>query len=266
MKIVVLIKQVPDMEKVRFDHENGRIDRESAGAEVNPFDLNALEAAISIKDVLGCQVIALSMGPPKARDALTEAIARGADAGILLSDAKFGGSDVKATALTLAAAIRKIGDVSLIFAGIQTVDGDTGQVGPEVAQYLGIPHISSVEEVKSFNESSIDAVSNIWDGLYLKKASYPVLLCFTKDANEPRLPTFKTKMASRKADIPVWGSEELKEFIGDYQIGVKGSPTKVKRIEVPPLPMREGRIFRDDHRQAVGEVIGAIKKLKLLGV
>ena len=261
MKIVVLIKQVPDMEKVKFDHENGRIDRASAGAEVNPFDLNALEAAVQIKDALGCRVIALSMGPQKARDALTEAVARGADEGILLSDAKFGGSDVKATALTLAAAIRKIGEVSLVFAGIQTVDGDTGQVGPEVAEYLGIPHISNVEEVRSIGESSIDAVTNVWDGLYLKKALYPALLCFTKDANDPRLPTFKTKMASRKADIPVWGIEQLKEFTCDNQMGAIGSPTKVKRIEIPPLPSRESRIFRDNHGQAVREVVDVFKKI-----
>ncbi|MFA9424128.1 MAG: electron transfer flavoprotein, beta subunit, partial [Sedimentibacter sp.] len=197
MTIIVLIKQVPDMEKVKFDSEKGRIDRTSAGTEINPFDLNALEVALKIGEQTNSKVIALSMGPPQAEESLREAIARGADEGILLSDVKFGGSDVKATSTILSAAIRKIGDYDLVIAGIQSVDGDTGQVGPEVAGVLRIPHISNVESIKDFTENHIDVVSNVWEGLYLKRGKYPLLITVTKDVNVPRLPSFKNKMKAR---------------------------------------------------------------------
>ena len=126
MNIIVLIKQVPDMEKVKFDLEKGRIDRSSAGTEINPFDLNALEVALQISDTTDAKVIVLSMGPPKAEEALREAMARGAHEGILLTDIKFGGADVKATSKILCSAIKKICEYDLVIAGIQSVDGYTG--------------------------------------------------------------------------------------------------------------------------------------------
>lgn len=266
MKIIVLIKQVPDMENVKFDREKGRIDRSSAGTEINPFDLNALEAAVKIKEKTNGAVIALTMGPPKAEEALREAMARGADDGILLSDRKFGGADVKATSRTLAAAIKKIDKFDLVFAGIQTVDGDTGQIGPEVAEYLNISHVSNVEDIKDFTKNHIDVVSNIFGGIYIKRASYPVLVTVTKDVNVPRLPSFKNKMAARKADITKWSYEDLKDFIKEEEIGSNGSATKVKRIEVPSIPSRMGKIFRDNNQDAVYEIIKVCKKMKVLGV
>jgi len=204
MKIIVLVKQVPDMEKVRFDREKGRIDRSSAGTEINPFDLNALEAALQIKENINASITALTMGPPQAEEALREAIARGADEGILLTDMKFGGSDVKATSCILSSGIKKIGEYDLIIAGIQTVDGDTGQVGSEIAGYLGIPHISNVELIERCSEKSIEAVSAVWESRYLKRGAYPILLTVTKDVNSPRLPSFKNKMKARKAEIVKW--------------------------------------------------------------
>ena len=154
------------MERVKLDTEKGVVDRKSAGTEVNPFDLNALEAAVQVKEKNGGKIYALSMGPDSAAEALKEAIARGADEGILLSDRKFGGADVKATAATLAAGIKKIGDFDLIFAGMQTVDGDTGQVGPWVAQNLHIPHISFSNNIVDVTEEYIDATTEMWGGNY----------------------------------------------------------------------------------------------------
>lgn len=264
MKIIVLVKQVPDMEKVRFDREKGRIDRTSAGTEINPFDLNALEAALEISEKTGACVTALTMGPPQAEEALREAIARGADEGILLTDAKFGGSDVKATSVILSSAIRKIGEYDLIIAGVQTVDGDTGQVGPETAAYLGIPHVSSVEAISGYSEDGVEVVCDVWESRYVKKGKCPLLITVTKDVNVPRLPTFKNKMKARKAEIVKWGYEDLKGQIGDSQVGAAGSPTRVVKIEVPSQPRREGKLYRDSDEKAVSDILNVLKESKIL--
>lgn len=264
MKIIVLIKQVPDMEKVKFDREKGRIDRSSAGTEINPFDLNALEAALQIGEKTGAHVTAITMGPPQSEDALREAIARGADEGILLTDMKFGGSDVKATSSILSAAIKKIGDYELIIAGIQTVDGDTGQVGPEIAGYLNIPHISNVDSIRNYTENNIEVVSSVWEGQYLKRGQYPLLLTVTKDVNVPRLPSFKNKMKARKAEIIKWSYEDLKEILDDTKIGIKGSPTKVKKIEVPQQSKREGKLYKDEDEKAVFDILNVLKENKVI--
>ena len=266
MRIVVLIKQVPDMEKVKFDREKGVIDRKSAGTELNPFDLNALEAAVQLKENIGAEVVAICMGPPSAESAVKEAISRGADRGILLSDRKFGGADVKATAFTLAAGIQEVGEVDLVFAGVQTVDGDTGQVGAEVAEFLGIPHVYYVEEIVEMTEDSITVVSDIWDGVYVKKMKLPGLVTVTKDINSPRLPTFKDKMKSRKAEIPVWGMEELQSFISETETGRQGSATMVKRIEVPKAVRREGLLWRDNMDVALDEFVDILVDKKVIEV
>jgi electron transfer flavoprotein beta subunit len=266
MKIVVLIKQVPDMEKVKFDREKGVVDRKSAGTEINPFDLNALEAAVAIKEESGAEVVALSMGPPSAESALKEAIARGADQGILLSDRKFGGADVKATSNTLAAGIKEIGEFDLIFAGMQTVDGDTGQVGAEVAEILDIPHICFVEKIEEVSDKDITAVTDIWDGVYVKKMQLPGLLTVTKDINNPRLPSFKNKMKARKAEIPVWGIDNMSDYIDENGAGLKGSATWVKKIEVPKAVHREGKLWRDDINSALDEFTDILKDKKILEV
>ncbi|WP_326907777.1 electron transfer flavoprotein subunit beta/FixA family protein [Sedimentibacter sp. MB31-C6] len=263
MKIIVLIKQVPDMEKVKFDKEKGRINRASAGTEINPFDLNALETALQISEKTEAEVIALSMGPPQAEESLKEAIARGAHEGILLSDSKFGGSDVKATANILSAAIKKIGNYDLVIAGIQTVDGDTGQVGPEIAGCLGIPHISNVECIKDYTLNNIDVVSNVWEGLYLKRGKFPILITVTKDVNTPRLPSFKNKMKARKAEITKWNFEELKEILDETKIGINGSATKVKKIEIPSQNKRDGKVYRDNDIY-ISEILNVLKENKVL--
>ncbi len=264
LKILVLIKQVPDMENVRFDREKGKIDRSSACTEINPFDLNALETALQIRESTGAAVTAITMGPPQAEEALREAIARGADEGILLTDMKFGGSDVKATSSILSAAIKKIGEYALIVAGIQTVDGDTGQVGPEIAGFLNIPHISNIEEIKGYSENDIEVICGAWDSRYLKKGKFPLLITVTKDVNVPRLPSFKNKMKARKAEIIKWSCDDLKEIIDETKIGLKGSPTKVKKIEVPTLATREGKLYKDNDERAVSDIVNVLKEKRVL--
>lgn len=266
MNIVVLLKQVPDMDKVKFDSEKGVVDRKSAGTEINPFDLNALEAAVQISENTEAKVTVISMGPPAAEEALREGIARGAHEGILLSDRNFGGADTKATSKTLAAAIKKIGDYDLVIAGEKTVDGDTGQVGPEMAEFLNIPHLSYVSNIKDINKEHMVAKCDIWSGSYLKDAKLPALITVTKDINDPRLPSFKSKMNAKKAEIKVWGMEDLKEHLAIEDTGFKGSPTKVKKIEVPPSVKREGKVWRDDLLGAFDEIVNVLKDKKVLEV
>ncbi|MEY8000126.1 electron transfer flavoprotein, beta subunit [Clostridium sp. Mt-5] len=264
MNIIVLIKQVPDMEKVKFDSEKGVVDRKSAGTEINPFDLNALEAAVQISEKIDSTVTAVSMGPPSAQEALKECIARGAKQGILISDAKFGGSDTKATSTILSSAIQKIGSYDLIIAGEKTVDGDTGQIGPEVAEFLNIPHGSYISKVQDINESEIKVCSEIWEGTYLKSIKLPALITVTKDINVPRLPSFKNKMKARKAEIKIIKFEDLKENLDINKVGFNGSPTKVKKIEVPQISKREGKIYRENIPQAVEGLVNIFKEKKVV--
>lgn len=265
MNILVLLKQVPDMERVKFDSEKGVVDRKSAGAEINPFDLNALEAAVQINEQIGANITVISMGPPNAAEALKEGISRGAHDGILLSDRYFGGADTKATANTLASAIKKIGNFDLIIAGEKTVDGDTGQVGPEIAEFLRIPHVSYVSNVKEIDNKHMVVVSDIWGGSYLKDVILPCMITVTKDINVPRLPSFKSKMAAKKAEITIWGIEDLKDYLTVEDTGFKGSPTTVKKIEVPAAVKREGKVWRkDDLNAALDTIINSLKEKKVL--
>lgn len=245
LKIVVLIKQVPDIEKVRFDIETGRIDRSSAPAEINPFDLNALEAAVQIKKKVGGYIIVLSMGPPQAVSSLKDAIARGADEAILLEDKQFAGADTWATSYTLAGAIRKVGAYDIILCGEKTVDGDTGQVGAEVAEQLNIPHIYYASKIVEVNGKNIIVISEMDDASYTIEASYPVLISVTKDVNKPRLPTLKDKLRAMKSEVKVWHATDLEGFVDLNCVGYFGSPTNVHKVVIPQERYREGKIFRD---------------------
>lgn len=280
MHIIVLIKQVPEMERVKFDNENGVIDRNSAGVEVNPFDLNALEAAVRIKESftegvgpekasppeenIGARITALSMGPPRAEGVLREAIARGADEGILITDRQFGGSDTIATSATLATALRRIGDFDLIIAGEMTVDGDTAQVGPQTAELLDIPHATNVSEILSVTKDKLELSSMVWMGSFRKKLRFPALITVTKDINNPRLPSFRRKMESRKAELEVLGAAELLPDFPLERPGLLGSPTRVKKIIIPEAAGRGGTIYRDNIDEALEKIAGMCRAKHLI--
>jgi len=263
LKIIVLIKQVPDIAKVKFDVEKGRIDRSSAEAEINPFDLNALEAAVQIKEKVGGNVLAISMGPPMAIKALMEAISRGADDAILLEDMKFAGADTWATSYTLARAIVKIGKPDLIFCGEKTVDGDTGQVGAEIAEQLNIPHVYYVSKIKDVTNNSIIVVTEMEDVSYSLETPFPALISVTKDVNKPRLPTLKGKMRSMKVQIKSWHCEDMLDVLEMDKIGYVGSPTSVNRVVVPKERRGEGKIFRSVD-EAIPAILEAVKKEKVI--
>lgn len=255
MQILVLIKQVPEMERVQFDADKGRIDRKSAGVEVNPFDLNALETAVKIKEKIGAQVTALSMGPARAEDALKEAAARGADQCFLLNDNKFAGADTIATSAVLAAAAEKLAEFDLIIAGEMSVDGDTAQVGPQTAEFLGINHAAYVSSINSVTEEEINVTSSLWEANYEKTFSYPLLLTVTKDINTPRLPSFKDKMKARKIEISKLDFKDIKDNLKIDEVGFNGSPTWVADIIVPEKISRKGKVYNEEEKNiAVAEI------------
>ena len=155
MNILVCIKQVPGTSKVEVDPVTGVLKRDSADTKMNPYDLFALETALRIREEVGGTIKVISMGPPQAMDVIKEAFSMGADDGALVSDRKFGGADVLATSYTISQGVRKMGDFDLILCGKQTTDGDTAQVGPEMAEYLGIPHIANVIDIINVKENSM---------------------------------------------------------------------------------------------------------------
>lgn len=266
MRIIVLIKQVPEMDRVEFDSEKGVIDRKSAGVEINPFDLNALETAVQIKEKIGGEIIALSMGPPRADKTLREAVARGADRGILLSDGKFAGADTRATSFTLAHAIKKLAPFDLVIAGEMTVDGDTAQVGPQTAEYLDIPHVAYVTALDEVDTSSLTVTCNIWEGSYRKRMHLPGLITVTKDINFPRLPELRAKMKAREVQISRWEYAAFSDILKPEQIGLKGSPTQVKKITIPPPPERRGQMFSEEELEAaLSGVENNIREKRLTG-
>lgn len=232
MRIVVLMKQVPETTQVEIDPEKGTLKREGVRSQTNPFDLHALEAALNIKESLNASITVVSMGPPQASAVIKEAISMGADDGVLLSDRAFAGADTLATGFTLSKAIDKCG-FDLVITGQQSTDGDTAQVGPCVAEFLDIPHISYVNKVISMNDKSISVVSDLGDRLLAQQMQFPCLITVTKDLNYPRLPSYTKWRQARKREIAVWDYDTISDD-GESYFGLDGSPTRVERI-FPPL-------------------------------
>lgn len=259
LRIVVPIKQVPDMERVEFDIEKGVVDRTSAEGEINPFDLNALEAAVQIKEKLGGTITVISMGPSQAESALKDALSRGADSAVLLVDREFAGADTLATSYVLASAIKKLGQFDLIICGEKTVDGDTGQVGPEIAEHLGIPHVAYVSEIKEVGEKLVVACDMEGDR-YLIESAFPLLITVTKDINVPRLPTFSDKLKARKAEVETWTADYLSSFADRSKFGLKGSPTRLQKVVVASEGSRKGQIFRGSPEEIAVKIVDVLEQ------
>ncbi len=228
MDIVVCIKQVPDTNEVMLDPVTGTLIRDGVPSIINPDDKAAIEAALTIKEQIGGKVTVISMGPPQADVALREALAMGADDAILLSDRAFGGADTWATSSTLAAAIKKI-PYDLIIAGRQAIDGDTAQVGSQIAEHLQIPQISYVEAIE-VKEDKLIIKRQFEDRYHLIEVKPPVLLTTLSELNKPRYMTVEGVFdAYRERSVRVWGFENIKDTVDQANLGLKGSPTKVKK-------------------------------------
>jgi electron transfer flavoprotein beta subunit len=232
MHIVVSIKQVPDTKNVRIDPDTHTLVRQGVESIINPFDLFAVEAALKIKDGNGARVTAITMGPPQAADALRDTLALGVDDAVLLSDRAFAGSDTWATSTTLSAAIRKMGDVDIIFCGKQAIDGDTAQVGPEMAALLDLPYATFVKKIEILDGNFLKAIRQTDEGTEIWKLPLPALVTVIKEIGEPRVPSLRHKMRAKKAEVPVWGATDL--GLAPDSIGLCGSFTQVVRVFSPP--------------------------------
>ena len=235
MKILVTVKQVPDTSGKVAVNPDGTLDRASMQTIINPDDLNAVEAALSLKDQLGCKVIAFTMGPPPAEGMLRELMAMGVDEGVLITAREFGGSDTYATSQIIAAGIDTYGveEDDIILAGRQAIDGDTAQVGPQVAEDLDIPQVTYAWEVWPTEDSkSVRVKKELEEGFEILEMACPCAVTVTKPDYEPRFPTIKSKMAANKAKIPVLSAADC--GLDVERSGLKGSPTKVKKSFTPP--------------------------------
>lgn len=230
MKIVVCVKQVPDTAEVRINPETNTLMRDGVPSIINPYDMHAIEAGLQIREMAGGDVTAVTMGPPQAEQALREAISMGVDKAVLLTDRLFAGSDTWATAYALYKAIAHIG-ADIIICGKQAIDGDTAQVGPEIAEFLDIPHISYIRKVVEVNPGGIVVQRLMDDGYDVVSSSLPVLLTVVRELNVPRLPSLKGKMAAKKAEIIRLAAVDLK--VDEQDLGLKGSPTQVRNIFAP---------------------------------
>ncbi len=252
MKILVLIKQVPETTDVKIDPETNTLIRAGVESIINPFDMYAIEEAIRIRERSGeGEVVVISMGPPQAMEALKEAISMGCDKAVLLSDRKFAGSDTWATSYTLSRAIRKTGDYKLIFCGKQASDGDTAQVGPGISTHLDIPQVTYVKKIEEINAEKARVERMTEEGFEIIEVPLPAVLTVVKEINEPRLPSLKGKMRAKKAEIPVWTAEDLS--CDEEKIGLDGSPTRVIKVFTPP-PREGGRILAGEPDEASKEL------------
>ncbi|MDO4287837.1 MAG: electron transfer flavoprotein subunit beta/FixA family protein [Eubacterium sp.] len=227
MKIIVCIKQVPDTTEVRLDPKTNTLMRDGVPSIINPDDKAGLEAALRLKDQVGGTVTVLSMGPGQAEDALREALAMGCDEAILLSDRAFGGADTWATSLTLSAALKKM-DYDLIITGRQAIDGDTAQVGPQIAEHLGIPQISYAREI-SVEDDKIVVKREFEDRCHILEAPMPCLVTALAELAEPRYMTVAGIVAAYAKKIDIWTLSAIEDQVDVAELGLKGSPTRVKK-------------------------------------
>lgn len=231
MNIIVCIKQVPDTTEIKIDPIKNTLIRTGVPSIMNPFDKNALETGLQLKDTYGGKVTVLSMGPPQAKAVLREALSMGADEAYLVTDRAFGGSDTYATSYILSKAIQKLGDFDVILGGKQAIDGDTGQTAPSIAEHLNAVRLTNVLDLRAEGDKVI-ARRQVEEGIEVVETRFPLLCTATKESNKPRYATIRRKIASLKADIPDITLADLPDS-DPSKMGLKGSPTKVKATFTP---------------------------------
>lgn len=299
LRIVVLAKQVPDTQNITGQamNEDGTVNRAALPAIYNPEDLNALEEAIRLREIHGGRVTVLTMGPPAAVQVLREALFRGADEVILLCDGPFAGADTLATSYSLSLAAKRIGGYDIVLAGRQAIDGDTAQVGPQLAEKLGLPQITCVSKIDEVADGHVIATRSIEGGFETVKAPLPALLTVTNEANDPRPPSARLMMTYKHADAILTAdydetyldpeSDEAEICMTDRQgrpvckariihwnmesiqasreeVGLRGSPTKVKRIESVQLLPTEARMIEPTD-EAISSLVHELTAEHILG-
>lgn len=263
LNIVVCIKPVPDSrywDKLRLDPKTKTLRREGIPIIISPLDTNAIEEALRIKEARGGKVTVISMGPANTVEILAWAFALGADDAVLLTDRAFAGADTLATAYALACGIKKIGDFDLILLGNESLDGSTGQVGPQVAEFLDIPHVTSVEKIDFVDEDTLRVRSRIEFGYMLIETRLPVTLAVTKEINEPRIPSVFGALWATEKEAKQWSADDV--GVDKAKIGLDGSPTyvpEVSNIEV----QRRGEVLQGEPAEIARQLV---EKLRTDGV
>ncbi|MCL2364804.1 MAG: electron transfer flavoprotein subunit beta/FixA family protein [Defluviitaleaceae bacterium] len=262
MKIIVCIKQVPNTNEVKLNQETGTLIRDGVPSIINPDDLAGIEAALRIKDTRDAHVTVITMGPPQADVALREALAMGCDDAYLISDRAFAGADTWATSGTLAGAINLLG-YDLIITGRQAIDGDTAQVGPQIAEHLGIPVISYAEEINA-EDKTITVKRQYEDRYQIIQAQYPVLITALSELNQPRymsvggiVDAYDTKEVKSLAYV------DLEHLVARENIGLKGSPTRVKK-SFTKSPKGKGELHQVSDDESVEIIIRKLKEHHIL--
>ncbi len=258
MNMVVCIKQVPGTTEIKIDPETNTLVREGVPSIINPFDCYALEEAVRLRERCGGKVIAISMGPPQAEEALRETISLGADEAILLSDRALAGSDTWATSYILSRAMAKIADYDVIICGRQTLDGDTGQVGPELSEMLGIPFVAYVSKVEEIRDGYIRVQRMVEEGYETIEMALPAVITVVKEINVPRLPSLRGSMKAKTAQIPVWTAEDI-GVEGD-KAGIAGSPTRVVKVFFPQRT-HKSEILQGSTEEQVDNLIERLERI-----
>lgn len=266
MRLIVCVKQVPDTSDKVAVKSDGTMDRASMAAIANPDDMNAVEAALQIKDKTGCEVVIISMGPPPAKAMLRDMLAMGCDRAVLVSAREFGGSDTYATSQILAAAVRRVGveKDTVIFCGRQAIDGDTAQVGPQIAEKLGLPQVTYVTALE-LADHKLTVRRQLEDGYMTMEVQTPCLLTCIKELNTPRYATVEGIVSSFRQEIEVFDYEMLKddELIDLSLIGLKGSPTNVYKSFSPPVK-GAGMMFTADERTSCEQLAAILSEKHII--
>jgi electron transfer flavoprotein alpha/beta subunit len=258
LKIIVPVKQVPEVADVKVNKDTGTLIRDGVPSILNPFCEYAIEAAIQLREKYGGEVTIITMGPPQAKDALLKALAMGADKAVHLTDRAFAGADTWATALTLAEYIRSE-EFDLVICGKQAIDGDTAQVGPELAELLGVPQICYVRKLELSEDGKQVSVHRATDeGYEVVKAKLPVLLTATKGLNEPRLPNIMGIMKAKQKPYAEVNIEKL--GTDPDRLGLKGSPTQVRKVFAPEKKKGGIKIEAEDPAAAAKQLVEFLTK------
>ncbi len=259
LRIVVCVKQVPDVAEIRIDEVKHTLIRSGVPSILNPFDEFAVEEALRIREKMDGVVTVISMGPLQAKEALSKCLAMGANRAILLSDPKFAGADTWATSKTLAMTVQKVG-FDLVICGMKAIDGETCQVGPEIAQLLNIPHVSYVKRLEIREDGkSLVAERMTEQGHQLVSSTIPFLLTATKALNVPRIPTLLSQMAAKKKPIEIFTAESINAQ--KDQVGLPGSRTHVLKVFTPNLRTGEGKIIRAEDEEAIPQLLQLMRKV-----
>jgi len=261
MNVVVCLKQVPGITEVKIDPQTNTLIRQGIKNIINPFDTYALEEGVRTKERCGGKVTAISMGPPQAEEALREAISLGIDEAILLSDSAFAGADTWATAYTLARAITKLEQYDIVICGRQTLDGDTGQVGPELAEMLEIPFVAYVRKIEEIADGYMRVQRMVEEGHEIIETPLPAVITVVKEINVPRLPSLRGIVKSKSASIPVWTAQDL--GADPSTVGLSGSFTRVIKVFFPQRTC-QAEILQGELESQVECLVGKLKDASLI--